>query len=201
MYHIVCILSSVEGHLGSFQLLAIINKAAMNIVGMYPYYFYFHFQVLDGFVHFFTCLLVFSYNSLRDFCVSSLRASTYLPVFPGISLWELFMSILKSSISIMSSDFKSKSCFCSVLSIQDWVQMMPYRLGFCWSCSCVCILPYCYLSSQLVLLSMTVVCMSASLCQNSWETSSLSGGIQVWRSVVQVQLMGRDRNQNDSVHS
>ena len=30
--HIFCIHSSVEGHLGSFQLLAIINKAAMNIV-------------------------------------------------------------------------------------------------------------------------------------------------------------------------
>jgi hypothetical protein len=32
MYHIFCIDSSVEGYLGSFQLLAIINKAAMNIV-------------------------------------------------------------------------------------------------------------------------------------------------------------------------
>jgi hypothetical protein len=32
MYHIFCILSSVEEHLGSFQLLAIINMAAMNIV-------------------------------------------------------------------------------------------------------------------------------------------------------------------------
>jgi hypothetical protein len=32
MYHIFCIHSSVEGHMGSFQLLAIINKAAMNIV-------------------------------------------------------------------------------------------------------------------------------------------------------------------------
>jgi len=30
--HIFCIHSTVEGHLGSFQLLAIINKAAMNIV-------------------------------------------------------------------------------------------------------------------------------------------------------------------------
>jgi hypothetical protein len=29
VYHIFCIHSSVEGHLGSFQLLAIINKAAM----------------------------------------------------------------------------------------------------------------------------------------------------------------------------
>jgi hypothetical protein len=32
MYHIFCIHSSVEGHLGSFQLLALISKAAMNIV-------------------------------------------------------------------------------------------------------------------------------------------------------------------------
>jgi hypothetical protein len=32
MYHIFCIYSSVEGYVGSFQVLAIINKAAMNIV-------------------------------------------------------------------------------------------------------------------------------------------------------------------------
>jgi hypothetical protein len=32
MYHIFCIHSSVEGHLGYFQLLAIINKADMNIM-------------------------------------------------------------------------------------------------------------------------------------------------------------------------
>jgi hypothetical protein len=32
MYHIFCIHSSFEEHLDSFQLLAIINKAAMNIV-------------------------------------------------------------------------------------------------------------------------------------------------------------------------
>ena len=32
MHHFSCIHSSVEGHLGSFQFLAIINKAAMNIV-------------------------------------------------------------------------------------------------------------------------------------------------------------------------
>ena len=32
MYQIFCIHSSIEGHLGSFQLLASIKKAAMNIV-------------------------------------------------------------------------------------------------------------------------------------------------------------------------
>jgi hypothetical protein len=32
MYHIFCIHSSIEEDLGYFQLLAIINKAAMNIV-------------------------------------------------------------------------------------------------------------------------------------------------------------------------
>jgi hypothetical protein len=32
MYHIFCIYSFAEGHLGSFQHLAIINKAAMDIV-------------------------------------------------------------------------------------------------------------------------------------------------------------------------
>jgi hypothetical protein len=38
MYHNFCIHSSVEGQLGSFQLLAIINKAAMNIVEHVSYY-------------------------------------------------------------------------------------------------------------------------------------------------------------------
>jgi hypothetical protein len=32
MYHICYIHSSVEDHLGSFQLLAIMNRAALNIV-------------------------------------------------------------------------------------------------------------------------------------------------------------------------
>ena len=32
MYHIFCYYSSLEGRLGSFQLLASINKAAMNMV-------------------------------------------------------------------------------------------------------------------------------------------------------------------------
>jgi len=48
------------------------------------------------------------------FCVSSLRVSTCLLVLSYISLRELFMTFLKSSIIIMKCDFKSKSCFSGV---------------------------------------------------------------------------------------
>jgi hypothetical protein len=57
------------------------------------------------FFNFFICLVVFSYNSLRDFCFSSLRASTCLLVFSFISIMELFISFLKSSIITMKNDF------------------------------------------------------------------------------------------------
>jgi hypothetical protein len=55
-----------------------------------------------------TCLVVFSCNSLRDFCVSSLKASSCLPVFSCIYF-------LKSSIIIMRNDFRSMSCFSGVM--------------------------------------------------------------------------------------
>jgi len=57
---------------------------------------------------------MFSCSSFRDFCVSSLRASTYLLVFSCISLREFFMSFLKSSIIMIKCDFKSRSYFSGV---------------------------------------------------------------------------------------
>ena len=63
----------------------------------------------------FTSLIVFSCNSLRDFFISSLRVYSYLPMFSCISLRELFMSFLKSSITIMKSDFRFVSCFSDVM--------------------------------------------------------------------------------------
>jgi hypothetical protein len=54
-----------------------------------------------------TCLVVFSYNSLRT--------STSLAVFSCIFLSELLMPFLKSSTSIMRYDFKSESFFSGVL--------------------------------------------------------------------------------------
>jgi hypothetical protein len=59
----------------------------------------------------FSCLIVFSYNSLRDYNISLLRSSSYLPVFSCISLRELFMSFLTSSITIMRSDFTPNFAF------------------------------------------------------------------------------------------
>ena len=57
---------------------------------------------------------MFSY-SLRDFCVSSLRASSCLPVFSCLPLKELFMPVLKASIIIMRSYFRSESCFSGMM--------------------------------------------------------------------------------------
>jgi hypothetical protein len=47
MHHTFCIHFSVEGHLGSFQLLATINKAAMNIV---EHVSLLHFGVSSGYM-------------------------------------------------------------------------------------------------------------------------------------------------------
>jgi hypothetical protein len=47
-------------------------------------------------------LIMFSCNSLRDCCVSSLRVSSCLTVFSCIPLRELFMSFLKFSIGVDS---------------------------------------------------------------------------------------------------
>jgi hypothetical protein len=47
MYYIFCIHSSVEGHLGSFQLLAIIKKASMNIV---EHMFLLHVEASSGYI-------------------------------------------------------------------------------------------------------------------------------------------------------
>ena len=49
----------------------------------------------------FTYLVVFSYISLKDLFVSSLRASTCLPVSSCIYFSELFISSLKDSIIFM----------------------------------------------------------------------------------------------------
>jgi hypothetical protein len=62
-----------------------------------------------------TCLVVFSCNSLRDFCASSLETSTCLAVFSCIYLSELLKSFLMSSTIIMRYAFNSGSSFSCVL--------------------------------------------------------------------------------------
>uniref|UniRef100_A0A8C6GP74 Uncharacterized protein n=1 Tax=Mus spicilegus TaxID=10103 RepID=A0A8C6GP74_MUSSI len=62
-----------------------------------------------------TCLVVFSCNSLRDFCASSLMSSTCLAVFSCIFKSELLKSFLMSSTIFMRYAFKSGSSFSGVL--------------------------------------------------------------------------------------
>jgi hypothetical protein len=86
-------------------------------------------------------------------------------VYSCISLRELFMSFLKSSIIIMRSGFKSESCSSSVciqyfLWWKNWVLMMSSNLGFCCLCSYTCLLPSGYLYCHLPLLSLTRACSS-----------------------------------------
>jgi hypothetical protein len=63
----------------------------------------------------FTYLIVFFCISLRDFCVSSLRASICLLVYTYISLRDFCVSSLRASIIFMRWDFRTGSCFSGVL--------------------------------------------------------------------------------------
>lgn len=79
-------------------------------------------------------------------CVYSLR-TTHLPVLFSISLRDLFVSFLNTSIIIIRSDFKSQYFFLVCLGIKfllwwmNSVLMMPNSLGFCclFSCTCLCL--------------------------------------------------------------
>jgi hypothetical protein len=62
-----------------------------------------------------TCLVVFSCNSLGNFCVSSLRSSTCLAVFSYVSLSGLLKSFVMSSTIIKRYAFKSGSSISGVL--------------------------------------------------------------------------------------
>jgi hypothetical protein len=106
-----------------------------------------------------SCLALFSCNSLRHFCVSSLKASRYLPVF-------YFISFLKSSIIIIRSDFRSMPCFSGVIEYpgllwwESFVQMMPCNLDFCCFCSYSCPLPSDYLKYLLSSIYLIGACPS-----------------------------------------
>jgi hypothetical protein len=64
-----------------------------------------------------TCLVVFSCNSLRDFCVSTLKASTHLPVFSCNSLSDFHVSSLRTSNCLPVFSCISLRDFFNVLKI------------------------------------------------------------------------------------
>jgi hypothetical protein len=110
-----------------------------------------------------TYLVVFSCNSLRGFFfVSSLKASSCLPVFSCISF-------LNSSIIIMRSDFRSMSCFSGVMvypglaMVESLVLMTQSNLGFCCFFSYACLLPSDYFKYLLSSIYLIGACPSYNL--------------------------------------
>jgi hypothetical protein len=93
----------------------------------------------------FTFLLMFFCISLRNLCLSFLRASICLVVLFCIYLNDLFLSFLKFCIFILRWDFKSESCFSGELWYSEiamvgyWVLMMPISLSFCCLVFCTCL--------------------------------------------------------------
>jgi hypothetical protein len=129
----------------------------------------------------FYLLAVFSCNSLSDFCVSSLMASTYLAVFSYISLSELLMPFLKSSTTIMRYDFKSESCFSGLLGCPGLIVVGVLGSGDTqcslfllvrFLCLPFTICKYLVLMIKLSLIGACSSCDSVSLCQHSWESNS-----------------------------
>ena len=104
----------------------------------------------------FTCLVVFSCNSLRDFCVSYLRASSYLSVFSSIFLKRVIYVLLKVLYHHREKWFLDLSlvfpvwcCTQDLLCWENCVLMMPSNLNFCCLCSYACLPPSDYLKCSL----------------------------------------------------
>ena len=89
MNHVICIYSSVEGHLGCFQFLAIMNKAAMYIVNTCPWHIEFFFKTI-----------LFTFQMVSPFLISPLTPLPYpfpLPLLtnsPTLASWFWYSSTL-----------------------------------------------------------------------------------------------------------
>jgi len=131
---------------------------------------------------------VFSCNSFGDFCVSSLRASTCLLVFSYISLREFFMPFLKFSIIIKNVILNRNLAFLVCLDIQyflwweNWALMMPCSLGSCCLGSCACLSPsgclWCYFVQLFLTVGLTVpigLCVSSAVDLYSCFLSASNG--------------------------
>ena len=112
----------------------------------------------------FSCLVVFSCSSSSDFCTSSLRASTCLPVFSGI-LRELFMSFL-SPYACSLHLFISSATYHRCLN------------GACPSCD-----PGCVRNPQSLAISV-VLWFCDPVILSVWETLGLKLLLQSWNPVV-----------------
>jgi hypothetical protein len=77
-----------------FPRISISSVVSLWVFFIVSTYIFWSWMVLFNLI---TCLVVFSCNSLRDFCVSSLRSSTCVAVFSCNSLRDFFAPFLKGS--------------------------------------------------------------------------------------------------------
>jgi hypothetical protein len=97
MYYIFCIQSFVEGHLGSFQLLAIINMVAMNIV---EHVSLLHVGTSSGYMFrrgIAGSLSSTMLNFLRNHQTDSQRVFNQLAILPTMEVCSLFFTSLLGS--------------------------------------------------------------------------------------------------------
>ena len=125
----------------------------------------------------FSCLVVFSCSSSSDFCISSLRASTCLPVFSGI-LRELFMSFL-SPYACSLHLFVSSATYHRCLN------------EACPSCDPGCVRNPQSLAISVVLWFCDPVILRSWVCEKPWDSSCFCNPeILLWPSSWDAMILG-----------
>ena len=141
MYHIFCIHSSVEGHLGSFQLLAIINMAAMNIV---EHVSLLHVGASFGYAQeWYSWVLRYYYAQLSEELPDwlyqlaippTVKCSSFYTSLPASSVtwgFSAFKNIICGGFCVCLSADYHILCLCSCLPVYVSIMMLcAYALGF-----------------------------------------------------------------------
>ena len=110
MYYIFFIHSSVDGHLGSFLVLAIVNSAAMTKVHM--------FRMINTSGNYLLWNLIYASSMLRAFCTLSLSLF-FNCYFPNTVFFQLYSMVTQLHIHIYI-------LFSHIIMLhQKWLDIVP----------------------------------------------------------------------------